>query len=317
MTANSQSKFRLVPKTNPPFQHAELHPFMNSLFPPPAFVASLQVRLTATATSTFTTTTTTTTAACISSRASLFFARSRLAPAKVCAPKRPSVRRMIVNEAKGGRVLHVKASPDGGLGDCPFSWKANLALRFRGVEFEPSYVDTSNKPQWFLDLTDKGTTPVLVDGDTVLKDSADIVEAADRMGTGPTLIRKSDPNWDKAADVIDPIFSAFINLMKNKDEEQEKECKDKVVDAIQAVSAYIKSVDGPFLLGREVSALDCDLAPKAKNILMAAPSYKNVEFPDDCQPLKDYISHFETLAEWKRSAPSDDVIISAWSKFFK
>lgn len=272
-----------------------------SLFRPTAFIPSLQVRL-----STHT-----------SSRSSAFSPAHRFIPTKFSVPKRRNAFRMIVNEAKGGRVLHVKASPDGGLGDCPFSWKANLALRFRGIEFELSYIDVSNKPQWFLDLTDKGTTPVWVDGDKVLNDSADIVEAADQMGTGPTLIRKSDPNWDKASEVIEPVFSAFINLMKNKDQDNEQECKDKVVDTIKSVGSYLKSVDGPFLLGREVSALDCSFAPQAKNILMAAPHYKNVEFPDDCDPVKEYISHFETLNEWKRTAPSDDVIISAWSKFFK
>lgn len=267
----------------------------------PAFASSIPVRL----------------ASRVASRTPAFLVTPSTPPRKPSVPKRPSAPRMIVNEAKGGRVLHVKASPDGRVGDCPFSIKANMALRFRGVEFQVSCVDTSNKPQWFLDLTEKATTPVFVDGDRVLNDSADIVQAADEMGTGPTLIRKSDPNWDKASQVIEPIFSKFISLMKNKDDNEEQKCKDQVVDSVKSLSAYIKSVDGPFLLGRQVSALDCDLAPKAKNVLVAAPHYKNVEFPDDCEPLKEYISHIETLDEWKLSTPSDELFVSAWQKFFE
>lgn len=56
-------------------------------------------------------------------------------------------------------------------GDCPFCMRVCMALTLKGVKFEMVYIDLSNKPQWFVELSKrgggKGTTPVLVDGDKV------------------------------------------------------------------------------------------------------------------------------------------------------
>ena len=48
------------------------------------------------------------------------------------------------------------------MGDCPFTMKANMALRVKGLEPKIAYVDLGNKPQWFLDLNSKGSAPTYI-----------------------------------------------------------------------------------------------------------------------------------------------------------
>ena len=61
-------------------------------------------------------------------------------------------------------------SPDGkGLGDCPFTQHANLALTIKDVTLEYIYIYTHNKLQQFLDINPAGTVPVLETGDQKIR----------------------------------------------------------------------------------------------------------------------------------------------------
>lgn len=62
----------------------------------------------------------------------------------------------------------MQASPDGkALGDCPFTQRANLAIKLKGVQATYTLIDLKNKPQWFFKVNPDGTTPVLQFGDQV------------------------------------------------------------------------------------------------------------------------------------------------------
>lgn len=217
-----------------------------------------------------------------------------------------------------GRVLFVKAGPDGAsMGDCPFSQKANLAMRFNNVEQRVYYIDLANKPDWFLDLNEDGTTPVFVDATHAIGDSDEIVEYSDRIGSiQPPLMRESDDNWDSSFDVVSPIFGTLARLLKNKDPEQEAKVRGDLSKALFDLDKHLGLIEGPFLLGDAVCALDCNLAPKLQHVKVAASHYKDFDIPAECDNVNKYISRMHTLEEWKATACDDEVIIWGWSKFF-
>lgn len=214
-------------------------------------------------------------------------------------------------------TLFIKASPDGGIGDCPFSHKANLALRFRRADFAVHPIDLSNKPAWFIDLNESGTTPVLLDGATALGDSDDIVDFADSVGEGVTLTRDDDPNWDIAFDAVSPVFGSLVRLLKAKDDAQLPELKLALEDALKALDQFFNKVPGKFLLGDDVSALDCNLAPKLQHVAIAAKHYRDFDIPAECSAVLAYLTAFRETEEWQASACTDDTIVWGWSKFFK
>ena len=218
-----------------------------------------------------------------------------------------------------GMILFAKQGPSPNvMGDCPFTQKANLALRYQKASFDVYYIDLANKPDWFLDLNEAGSTPVFVDGSHAIGDSDEIIEHADKIGkqSGLKLNRESDPNWDDAFEAVSPLLGALVRLLKNKDNTKETELKDALTNALKNVDAFLGKIDSPYILGDSVSALDCNLAPKLNHIMVAAPHYKSFIFPTECVNVIQYMNNIRSTEEWKATVCTDDVIIWGWSKFF-
>lgn len=211
---------------------------------------------------------------------------------------------------EGRSVLVVKAAPDGSLGNCPFSQKANLALRLRGVPFEVETVHLDNKPKWFLDLTEKATAPVFVDGKLVLKESDDIVQHADKVGKqGSMLVDDANPRAKSAKKCMEPVLKAFARLVMNEGDDGPLTAE--LDTALEAVASHLKDGSGKFVLGDKFSSIDCELAPKLWHVQVAGKRIKGVEMPER---LTQYLSDVQRLAVWAPTACPDDVLVDGWEK---
>ncbi len=58
---------------------------------------------------------------------------------------------------------------------CPYAIRARMAIFTAGIDVELREVALKNKPQDMLDVSSKGTVPVLCDGTTVIDESLDIM----------------------------------------------------------------------------------------------------------------------------------------------
>ena len=75
---------------------------------------------------------------------------------------------------------------------CPYVQRAVIALEEKGVPFDRVYIDLSNKPQWFKQLSPLGKVPLLkVDDDIVIFESAVICEYLE--DTQPNPLHPADP----------------------------------------------------------------------------------------------------------------------------
>jgi len=74
---------------------------------------------------------------------------------------------------------------------CPFVQRAAIALEEKGVEFERINVDLANKPDWFLAISPLGKVPLLKVGDSVIFESAVILEYLEE--TQPKPLHPADP----------------------------------------------------------------------------------------------------------------------------
>ena len=59
---------------------------------------------------------------------------------------------------------------------CPYVQRAAISLSEKGVNFERTYIDLANKPDWFLAISPLGKTPVLLADDVPIFESAVILE---------------------------------------------------------------------------------------------------------------------------------------------
>lgn len=95
---------------------------------------------------------------------------------------------------------------------CPYAIRARMALAYAGITYELREVSLKNKPQAMLDISPKGTTPVMQvferSGDSaysfvVLEESLDIMNWA---------VQKNDPlNWQTLSDKSLAIAEHLIN----------------------------------------------------------------------------------------------------------
>ena len=76
---------------------------------------------------------------------------------------------------------------------CPYVQRAVIALTEKGVPFERIDIDLANKPDWFLKVSPLGKTPVLVDGDKAIFETAVILE----------YLEETQPNALHPADALD------------------------------------------------------------------------------------------------------------------
>ena len=74
---------------------------------------------------------------------------------------------------------------------CPYVQRAVISLLEKGVEFERTYIDLSNKPDWFRAISPLGNTPVLVVDGTPIFESAVILEYLE--DTQATPLHPADP----------------------------------------------------------------------------------------------------------------------------
>ncbi|MEX0305270.1 MAG: glutathione S-transferase family protein [Leisingera sp.] len=67
---------------------------------------------------------------------------------------------------------------------CPFVQRVTAMLEAKGVPYDIEYIELSNKPQWFLDISPTGQVPVLVTEEGAeLYESDAIVEYLDEVTT--------------------------------------------------------------------------------------------------------------------------------------
>ena len=82
---------------------------------------------------------------------------------------------------------------------CPYAMRARMALKYAGIPVEHREIELHNKPQSMLQLSPKGTVPVLRMNDLVLDQSLDILHWA---------LQQSDPHGWREVD--EPIANSWI-----------------------------------------------------------------------------------------------------------
>ncbi len=77
---------------------------------------------------------------------------------------------------------------------CPYAMRARMALKYAGIQVEHREIELRNKPQSMLQISPKGTVPVLRIDDLVLDQSLDILRWA---------LQQSDPQeWREVDESI-------------------------------------------------------------------------------------------------------------------
>ena len=144
---------------------------------------------------------------------------------------------------------------------CPYVQRAVIALTEKGVAFERVDIDLANKPEWFLKISPLGKVPVLVDGDTVIFESAVIAEYIEDT-TEPKL-HPQDPKQraDHRAwiEFSSAVLMDMWNFYNAQDAESFEEKRKILAGRFGQIEAKLKN--GPWFAGERFSLVDAAFGP--------------------------------------------------------
>lgn len=144
---------------------------------------------------------------------------------------------------------------------CPYVQRAAIALDEKQIAYERVNVDLANKPQWFLDVSPLGKTPVLKVDESAVFESAVIVEYLDevfapRLHPSQALARANHRGWIEFASALLNDIAGLYNAKQVAEFESKRQA---IVQKWARVETTLAAQ--PFFAGEAFSLVDCAFGP--------------------------------------------------------
>ena len=174
---------------------------------------------------------------------------------------------------------------------CPFVQRVTALLEAKMVPYEIEFVDLSNLPQWFLDISPTAQVPLLVtaEGQPLFESDAiveylDEVEAPIEAEVTPVQ-RANDRAWSYQAS---KHYLVQCGAMSSKDQNTLAERTEKLGKAFAKAEKQLG--DGPFFKGNTLSSVDIAWLPllHRASIIERRTGY-------------DFIAEFPKVKAWQSS----------------
>lgn len=144
---------------------------------------------------------------------------------------------------------------------CPFVQRAVIALKEKRVDFEITYIDLDNPPEWFKEISPFGKVPLLRIDQEVLFESAVINEYLDevyppRLHPDNPLVRAKHRGWIEFGSNL--LFEQYKLMAAKYEDDVQQQC-----ETLGGLFARLESEvsDAPYFMGEQFSLLDTAYAP--------------------------------------------------------
>jgi glutathione S-transferase len=152
---------------------------------------------------------------------------------------------------------------------CPYVERSRIVLLEKGLPHELAFIELSNKPAWFLEISPMGRVPVLLVDDRPVFESMVINELVNELQPEPPLFpadpitRAEGRGWIVFAnDVLMPAGSAAtLAIAGGSQGEALLRPLGALRDAFGKLERQLARGSGPYFLGRDFSLVDASYAP--------------------------------------------------------
>ena len=186
-----------------------------------------------------------------------------------------------------------------------------ILMRAKEVEFEVTYINLQDKPDWFLEISPHGKVPVLKVDEEILFESNAIAEYLDemiepRLHSADPIKRARNRAWtDFAPDFASALSS--IHYAKSR-EDMEKAIAEapKRLQRVETALAEERGNDGPFFNGAELCLVDAAYAPFLQRYTFVDRVLQN-----------DVLKDFPLIQAWADALLSDERVTGAAAPNFE
>jgi len=143
---------------------------------------------------------------------------------------------------------------------CPYAQRTRIALMEKGIEFDFTEIDLSNKPEWFTDVSPTGKVPVMIHDDQRLYESAIINEYIDEVWPSPALMplnaadRASARIWIHKSNTS--FGSAVFYIGISRDQDRLADLKASIKTQLQEIEREVFADGRQFWFGDKPSLVD-------------------------------------------------------------
>ncbi len=173
---------------------------------------------------------------------------------------------------------------------CPYAIRARIALHFSGINVELREVSLKNKPYDLLNLSKKGTVPVLKTDENILDESLDIILWALGKSDKFDLLKpylKEKIDTIKKIDFYDTEFKYNLDRYKySKNFENNPSFKgkdyyrEKCKEILQDLDLEITKNKHLYIFKSKLSILDICIFPFVRQFRLSDPKWFDSEFHD-------------------------------------
>ena len=148
-------------------------------------------------------------------------------------------------------------------------------MRAKDVEFEVTFINLRDKPDWFLKISPHGKVPVLKVDDEILFESNAIAEYLDealspRLHPEDPIERARNRAW---TDFVPSFASALSGIYYTRSREEMEKGLAKAPKAVERLEEALTGQRGrnagPYFNGPGLSLVDCAYAPFLQRFLIA------------------------------------------------
>ncbi len=179
-------------------------------------------------------------------------------------------------------------------------------MRAKDVEFEVTFINLLEKPDWFLKISPHGKVPVLKIGEDILFESNAIAEFLDetvspRLHPEDPIERARNRAW---TDFVASFARALNGVYYTKTREEMEDGLAKAPKTIERLEEALTRQrdlnDGPYFNGPNLSLVDCAYAPFLQRFLIA-----------DGYLRTGLLDNFPKVKKWADALLSNETVIGA------
>ena len=178
---------------------------------------------------------------------------------------------------------------------CPYAMRARMAIILSSAECELREVLLKNKPQEMLNISPKGTVPVLTFDNKVLDESMDVINWAFAKDSSKFL--KYSSSESKLSNYFIELFDSkfkyhldrykYANRYERTSEDHQDECLKILMELNESIDA------DPWIFGPTISLLDISILPFIRQCNIANPHWF---LEQDFQKVINLLGYFESSA---------------------
>ena len=189
---------------------------------------------------------------------------------------------------------------------CPYAMRARMSLILSSTQCELREVLLKNKPKVMINISPKGTVPILNLHGEILEESLDIIKWATKKNSSKlhSFSQSESSSSNYFIDLFDTQFKYHLDRYKYPERfadlsnDHQQECLKILFKLEDLMDAK------PWIFGKTISLLDICILPFIRQCKIANPDWFKAQ---GCTKVIDLLAHFELSELFLRSMEKFDV----------